>query len=111
MHKDLFEEFRRLEGQPCRIFTDDERIVSGIVLCSGDNSVRILKKCGDVFMVQFCHIDTVEEPMMSLHCRCHRRNGRCEVEGECEDFEEFAEFDEECGCNECCEHRHHRHKG
>ena len=122
MHKDLFEEFRRFEGQPVRIFTDDSRIIEGIVFCAGENTVRVLRENGDVVLVEFCHIGTVEEPMMRLHPRCneaidvrqvhgHERcclckgcleDGGCRDHDKC-DGEHIDKFEKDEGG--CCCHR------
>ena len=110
MHKELFEEFRRFEGQPVRIFTDDSRTIQGIVFCAGENCCRVLKENGDVCLVDFCHIDAVEEPMMRLHRRCHdaievrQRFGRecckCSIGGFEDDFRECDECDDFDDCEE-----------
>ena len=91
MHKDLFEEFRRFEGQPVRIFTDDSRIIEGIVFCAGENTVRVLRENGDVSLIEFCHIDSVEEPMMRLHRRCNEAIDVRQVHGH-----------ERCCLDQCC---------
>ena len=105
MHKDLFEEFRRFEGQPVRIFTDDSRIIEGIVFCAGENTVRVLRENGDVVLVEFCHIDSVEEPMMRLHRRCNEAIDIRQVHGrECCCLNKNCFEDDGRGC--CCkEHR------
>lgn len=68
---DLCREFKYYEGQPVRIFTDDGRRHSGVVMEAFENSVRIIDKCGDTFLVEYRHIDAVQEPRMELGpCRC-----------------------------------------
>lgn len=69
MFEHLIKEFLRLKGQPVRIFTDDGRVHRGIVLSVVDSAVRILQENGCVTLIEFAHIDAVEEPQMEL-CRC-----------------------------------------
>lgn len=98
MYKDLCEEFRRLEGQPVKIFGDDEKSYCGIVLYATEYAVRILSKCGDVFMVEYPHIAAVEEPQMRLRCcrPCDRK---------CRDYDDDNYYNgedngEDCDCDD-----------
>lgn len=71
MRKHLHEEFKHLEGQPVRIFTDDRRVHRGIVVESLESCVIIIDRCSRVNHVEFCHIAAIEEPQMKLR-RCRR---------------------------------------
>ena len=85
---DLCREFKYYEGQPVRIYTSDGRLHSGVVMEAFQSSVRIIDKCGDTFLIQYRHVDAVQEPHMKLGpCRC--------------------EHDE---CKEEHEHKHKHHK-
>lgn len=79
MKYDLCEKLRCLLDQPIRIFTDDERLVSGMVVGVNEEFVRIHDGCGDIFLVAIPHIAAIEEPHMHLRRRCCRRN-RCGME-------------------------------
>lgn len=90
----LFEEFKRFEGQPVVIFTDDERKHRGIVLKAFENSVRIIERCEKILLIEYCHIDAVEEPQMELrHCRRRRDE---------DDFDDFDERNDDCDCGCDC---------
>jgi len=78
MKFDLFEKLRCLLDQPVRIFTDDERMITGMVVGVTDGFVRIHDVCGDIFLVSICHIVAVEEPHMRLLRRCCERNHCCQ---------------------------------
>lgn len=105
MNKELFEEFKHLQGQPVRIFTDDSRVIQGIVFCANECATRVLLENGDVALVDYDHIDTVEEPMMRLRRNFHQDvpvcfDGRCRKHcgvGFC------LEDDDSCRCdkNDC----------
>jgi len=69
MYRDLQERLRTLEGQPVRIFTDDGRSLAGIVLAAGEQSVRLIARCGDIVLVENAHIASVQEPQMRLRVR------------------------------------------
>lgn len=73
----LFEEFKKFEGQPVEIFTDDGRKHCGIDIEAFENAVRIIDDCNRTQLIEFRHIDAVVEPMMRLRrcckeCRCDR---------------------------------------
>lgn len=107
--KNLFHEFKRFEGQPIKIFTDDGRVQTGIDLDAFEDCVRIIDSCGRLKLIEFCHIDSVEEPQMRLHrCRCDSKDFGGEFD---EEFDEDFEEDEdecECGCNRCMRCKNHR---
>ena len=94
MKFDLCEKLRCLLDQPVRIFTDDERIVAGMVVGVNEDFVRVHDGCGDIFLVSICHIASIEEPHMRLRRCCCRRNrceaecGCCEEDGKKDDFED-----------------------
>ena len=90
---DLCREFKHYEGQPVRIFTDDGRRHRGVVMEAFQHSVRIIDKCGDTFLIEYCKIDAVQEPRMHL--------GPCRCEKDCEE-EEHKHHHEE--------HRHPKHR-
>lgn len=100
--KSLCEEFKCLEGQPVKIYTDDGKTHTGIDLDSNDSAVRIIDDCGRLIRIQFNRIDAVVEPQMRLR-RC------CDDRFECEEDEDDDECDEDE--DECERHhrRHHRH--
>lgn len=75
----LYGEFKKFEGQPIKVFTDDGKVHCGIDLAAFDDSVRILEKCGRTLLLTYAHIDAVAEPQMRLE-RCCR--GRCACRGE-----------------------------
>ena len=95
MKYNLGERLRCLLDQPVRIYTDDERRVSGFVVGVNEEFVRILDFCGDIFLVNICHITSIEEPHMKLRKKCCKRN-RCET-----DFCEEDMFDEDDGKGDC----------
>ena len=66
MYRDLCECFSALEGQPVRVFTDDGREVTGIVLAVGQQSVRLIVSGGGIFWIENAHIVAVQEPHMRL---------------------------------------------
>lgn len=68
MKKNFFEAFKHYEGQPVRIFTDDGRIHTGIILDAFEDYVEIIEACGRLFLISLCHIDAIEEPQMELRC-------------------------------------------
>lgn len=82
MSKCLYEEFKCFEGQPVKIYTDDGRIHKGIDINALENAVRIIDKCGRLVLIEYCHIDAVEEPQMSLH-KCCTTSTETEVEDCC----------------------------
>ena len=97
MHKRyLFEEFRRYIGQPVRIYSTDGRLHQGMVAAAYDEYVRIIDRCERVFLVDYWHIDSVEQPHMKLGpCECehdeckeeHRHNHqRRHEEKECREY-------------------------
>ena len=95
MKLEMCEKLRCLCGQPVRIFTDDERIVRGMVVGVNDEFVRVHGLDGDIFLVSLCHIDTIEEPHMHLNRPC-REKRFCEKECEedcCGEDEECDEFE------------------
>ena len=73
MYSDLYERFATLEGQPVKIFTDDGRAATGIVIVAGEECVRLIIRNGDIFLVEYAHIASVEEPQMRLRVRCASR--------------------------------------
>ena len=97
----LCHEFKKYEGQPVKVYTDDGRTHTGISLACYDDAVRILDRCGRIIFIEFCHIDAVVEPMMKLH--------RCCRESCCEEFEDDEcreerrcrekDRDDDCGCD------------
>jgi len=98
--KSLFSEFKHFMGQPVRIFTDDGRCITARVLNTFEDAVRVIDCCGCTMLIEFCHIDRVEEPQMSL-CQCNRKH-RGRKHEKCEDeCDECEECEEECGCNKC----------
>lgn len=90
MLKSLYEEFRRLEGQPVKIYTDDGKTHTGRVLNVYEDGVRIIDDCGRLILIEFRRIDSVVEPQMDLErcCREHEHEHEHECEEEEEDFEE-----------------------
>ena len=110
MFRNLFEAFRRLEGQPVKIVMHDCKVFVGLVLTACEFSVRILNRCGDIVLIEYSHIDAVEEPQMKLCCCrmfCEEFKEKCWCEKE-----ERCEEDCDCECDEECEGekcRHHRH--
>lgn len=104
----LFDEFRKFEGQPVKVFTDDEKVHCGIDMEAFETAVRILDDCGRTLFIDYSHIDTVVEPQMRLRrccrdeCRCRRdddndrdddRDDRdCDHDRDC-DRDEFRERD------------------
>lgn len=72
----LFDEFRKFEGQPVKIFTDDGKVHCGIDMEAFETAVRILDDCGRTLFIEFSHIDAVVEPQMRLR-RCCRDECRC----------------------------------
>lgn len=78
----LFEEFKKFEGQPVEIFTDDGKMYCGIDLAAFADYVRILDDCGRTIFIDYTHIDAVVEPQMKLRrccrdqCDCDRDNDR-----------------------------------
>jgi len=110
MKFDLSEKLRCLLDQPVRIFTDDERMITGMVVGVNGDFVRIHEDCGDIFLVAICHIASIEEPHMKLLRRCCKRTCRCREREECEDEFE-CEDDEFGGCpGDCCERRRKRER-
>ena len=97
MKFDLAEKLRCLLDQPVRIYTDDERVITGMVVGVCDGFVRIHEDCGDIFLVAICHITSIEEPHMKLLRKCCRKN---ECRGE--EYEEGRE-ECDCGCNGGCD--------
>ena len=92
MHKGLFEEFRRFEGQPVIVETTDCRKHHGIVLDCCEDAVRIIDECCRLEFIDFCHISAVIEPQMRLHKCKHKHH------------EEEHHHEHGCGCDEdCCE--------
>lgn len=94
----LFEEFKRFEGQPVEIFTDDGRKHCGIDIEAFETAVRIIDDCGRTQLIEFRHIDAVVEPMMRLRrccneCKCHR--DRDEDENGDRDRDDDFDFDED----------------
>lgn len=94
----LFHEFKKFEGQPVKIYTDDEKVHCGIDLVAFDDAVRILDKCGRTELIEFEHISSVVEPMMRLQRCC---NARCKCREDREDDDDFdrdedRDEDEEC---------------
>lgn len=98
--KHLFREFKRFQGQPVRVFTDDGRVHRGIDADVGEDFVRLVDKHGCMEFIEFAHIDAVMEPRMEL-CRCdhddcddhHHHDKECDRD---EDFEiEIGEEEEE----------------
>ena len=63
---DLYERFCALEGQPVRVFTDDGRAITGIVLAANERCVRLIARCGNIFLIENAHITSLEEPQMRL---------------------------------------------
>jgi len=102
----LCEVFRRFEGQPVRVYTEDGRVITGIVIEVFDDTVRIIDRCGRPLLIRFCGIDPVLEPQMRLHC-CKR--GSEEFFDCCEDDEhrrhdrDQCREEDRCECeDECC---------
>jgi len=98
--RNLFEEFRRLEGQPVKILMNDHNIFIGLVLTACEFSVRLLNRCGDIVLIEYAHIDAVEEPQMKLCCHrmfCEEFKGNCWCgdKDECCDDECEGDFDGE----------------
>ena len=94
MHKGLFEEFRRFEGQPVIVETTDCRKHHGIVLDSCEDGARILDECCRLEFIDYCHIAGVIEPQMSLH-KC--KHGHHEHHGH------HGHHGHEDDCCNCCE--------
>ncbi|MCL2433519.1 MAG: hypothetical protein FWD16_03255 [Clostridia bacterium] len=94
-------EFKRFEGQPVKIYTDDSRIHRGIVLECDESAVRLIDRCGRIQFISFCHIDSIVEPQMHLGC-CRddeldyidvvERKPRCKMKDEC------GNRDDDCDC-------------
>ena len=99
MRMGLAEKLRCLLDQPVRIYTDDERIIAGMVVGVSDDFVRILECCGDIFLVSICNIASIEEPHMHLHPRHCKRKFDCCDHCECDD--DPPEEDNKCGCGKC----------
>lgn len=89
----LYEEFRKYEGQPVRIFTDDEKSYCGIVITPYDDAVRILDKCSRTVLVEYVHIAAVTEPMMELK-RCCRNSCNCHEGDDYGDRDRDRDYDE-----------------
>lgn len=76
----LYQEFKKFEGQPVKILTSDGKSHCGIDLMAYDDSVRIINKCNKTILIPYDHIDAVIEPQMELerccrdHCDCRRDN-------------------------------------
>lgn len=68
MNNNFIEAFRCYEGQPVKIFTDDGRIHTGIVLDTWEDNVQIIDKCGRLLLVSLRHIDAMEKPQMGMRC-------------------------------------------
>ena len=101
--RNLYEEFRRLEGQPVKIIMNDRHTFFGLVLTACECSCRILDRCGDIMLVEYCHIDSVVEPQMRLHCHCKP----CGCKRDDEEFMINADFcDDECEGERDHEHRY-----
>ena len=66
----LYHEFRHLEGQPVKIMMNDHNTFYGLVLTACECSCRIMNRCGDIMLIEYAHIDAVEEPQMRLLCHC-----------------------------------------
>jgi len=96
----LVERLRCLLDQPVRIYTDDERLVSGMVVGVNEEFVRIHDGCGDIFLVNICHITSIEEPHMRLRRACCKRN-RCGDEEMGRDEWDGEDGKGECGCKKC----------
>ncbi|MCL2812156.1 MAG: DUF2642 domain-containing protein [Clostridia bacterium] len=94
MKFDLAEKLRCLLDQPVRIYTDDERVITGMVVGVNGDFVRIHENCGDIYLVAICHITSIEEPHMKLLRKCCKKNP-------CRDAEYEEEFDEDEGCKKC----------
>lgn len=80
MKSHICENLKHLLGQPVRIYTDDERVVTGMVVGVNAYCVRILARNQAIFQIDADHIDAIEEPQMRL-----RRREYCACERECED--------------------------
>lgn len=76
----LFEEFKRYEGQPVKIYTDDGRVHCGIDVHAFGDYVRLLDECSRTLFIDYEHIDAVVEPQMRLHKCCHD-HCKCKDEG------------------------------
>lgn len=90
----LYEEFKMFEGQPVKVYTDDEKVHCGIDMEAYETAVRILDDCNRPIFIEYSHIDAVVEPQMRLRRCCH---DHCR----CEEDKEFDEHEE-------CEHGHER---
>lgn len=84
--ENLYQEFKKYEGQPVKIYTDDGKVHCGIELVAYDDAVKILDKCGRTIFIDYSHVDAVVEPMMRLD-RCCRDHCECRGEGDYGDFE------------------------
>jgi len=94
----LAEKLRCLIDQPVRIFTDDERMINGMVVGVNGEFVRILDGCGDIFLVSICHVTSVEEPHMHLRRKCCKRNRCGEEEFGRDEWYDGEDGKEGCGC-------------
>jgi len=71
----LYQEFKKFEGQPVMIYTDDGRVLCGIDLVAYEDAVRIIDKCSRTVYVAYEHIDSVVEPQMELDRGCKSECG------------------------------------
>lgn len=94
----LFHEFKKFEGQPVKIYTDDEKVHCGIDLVAFDDAVRILDKCGRTELIEFEHISSVVEPMMRLQRCC---GARCKCREDREDDDDFDRDEDRDEDDEC----------
>ena len=114
----LFELLSELIGQPVVLVTDEGMTFRGTVMNVFPNSVRIITREGNIYLILYRKVISLHEPTMCLHCNrsdfedfelnagrclCHRR--RC---GDRCDFEVGIPFPE---CGGCERHEHHRHEG
>ena len=100
----LYREFRFFEGQPIRIFTEDDRVHCGIVAKVFENAVKLIKRrTGTPEFIPFCHIVAIDEPQMHLH-RCDMDDCGCDKRGH------KNEREEDCGCEEGEEFERRRYR-
>jgi hypothetical protein len=77
----LYEEFKKFEGSPVKIFTDSGRCYCGIDLVAREDCVLIMDKCSRMILIPYMHIDAVVEPQMELD-NCCNDNCDCECKGD-----------------------------